>query len=154
MMPSAHNAPKRFTFVLDEAVRILVVDDDPIQREFSQVYLASPKAVVETVESAEAAAALLQEQRYDAALIDVDLGGMDGIALVRRLRTDPRYDDMAVMVITGREDMISIDAAFEAGATSFTVKPVNWRLLNHQLKFMLRAHRALYEKASQGGNTV
>jgi len=150
MMPSAHNAHKRFTFVLDEAVRILVVDDDPIQREFSQVYLASPKAEVETVESAEAAIALLQEHRYDAALIDVDLGGLDGISLVRQLRSEPRFDDMAVMVITGREDMISIDAAFAAGATSFTVKPVNWRLLNHQLKFLLRAHRALHEKHCKG----
>lgn len=146
MIPSAHNAQKRFRFVLDEAVRILVVDDDPIQREFSQVYLASPKAEVETVESAEAAITLLNERRYDAALIDVDLGGLDGISLVRQLRGDSRFDDMAVMVITGREDMISIDAAFEAGATSFTVKPVNWRLLNHQLKFLLRAHRALHEK--------
>lgn len=149
MIPSAHNAQKRFRFVLDEAVRILVVDDDPIQREFSQVYLASPKAEVETVESAEAAITLLNERRYDAALIDVDLGGLDGISLVRQLRGDSRFDDMAVMVITGREDMISIDAAFEAGATSFTVKPVNWRLLNHQLKFLLRAHRALHEKQSE-----
>jgi DNA-binding response OmpR family regulator len=152
VIPSTHNAHKRFTFVLDEAVRILVVDDDPIQREFSQVYLASPKAEVETVESAEAAIGLLERQRYDLALIDVDLDGMDGISLVGRLRSDPRYDAMAIMVITGREDMISIDAAFEAGATSFTVKPVNWRLLNHQLKFLLRAHCALSGKGKAGGN--
>jgi DNA-binding response OmpR family regulator len=47
------------------------------------------------------------------------------------------------MVVTGREDMVSIDRAYEAGATGFMCKPVNWRLLAHQIKFMIRAHRAI-----------
>ncbi|MCC5977122.1 MAG: response regulator [Salinarimonas sp.] len=132
-----------FRFVLDEALSLLVVDDDPIQREFSQVYLASPVADVHSVESAEAALDILHRQRFDIALVDVDLGGMDGISLVRQLRGDDQFNDMAIMVITGREDMVSIDAAFDAGATSFAVKPVNWRLLSHQIKFLLRAHRAI-----------
>jgi DNA-binding response OmpR family regulator len=136
--------PRRpFRFVLDEALSLLVIDDDPIQREFSQVYLASPVADIHSVESAEAALETLRSRHFDMALVDVDLDGMDGISLVRHLRGDPRYDHMAIMVITGREDMASIDAAFDAGATSFAVKPVNWRLLSHQIKFLLRAHRAI-----------
>jgi len=142
-MGDPHETKQRFRFVLDEAVSLLVIDDDPIQREFSQVYLASPVAEVHTVESAEEALSALEAQRFDIALVDVDLDGMDGISLVRQLRADHRFDDMAIMVITGREDMASIDAAFDAGATSFAVKPMNWRLLSHQIKFLLRAHRAL-----------
>jgi CheY-like chemotaxis protein len=142
-MGDPHETKQRFRFVLDEAVSLLVIDDDPIQREFSQVYLASPVAEVHTVESAEEALSALEAQPFDIALVDVDLDGMDGISLVRQLRADHRFDDMAIMVITGREDMASIDAAFDAGATSFAVKPMNWRLLSHQIKFLLRAHRAL-----------
>lgn len=142
-MHDKNESSRSFRFVLDEAVKVLVVDDDPIQREFSQVYLASPVAEIHAVGSAEEALMVLDGQRFDIALIDVDLDGMDGIMLVQRLRAEHCFDAMALMVITGREDMVSIDAAFEAGASAFAVKPINWRLLSHQIKFLLRAHRAI-----------
>jgi DNA-binding response OmpR family regulator len=133
----------RFTYVLDEELSILAVDDDPIQREFCSVYLSTPTATVTTADCAEAGLEMLQERRFDLTLVDVDMPGMNGVELVRKLRADRRFDAMPIMVITGREDMASIDMAYEAGATAFMCKPVNWRLLSHQVKFMLRAHRAL-----------
>jgi DNA-binding response OmpR family regulator len=136
-------SPTTFRFVLTDEVSILAVDDDPIQREFSVVYLASETATVTTAGSAEEGLALLAARRFDIALVDVDMPGINGIEMVRRIRANAALSAMPVMVITGREDMASIDAAFDAGATSFMVKPVNWRLLAHQLKFLLRAHRAL-----------
>lgn len=137
---------RRFTFVLDEAMSILAVDDDAIQREFCAVYLSTPTTEVTTVASAEEGLAVLAERRFDMALIDVDMPGMNGIAMVRLMRADPRFDDMPIMVITGREDMKSIDQAYEAGATAFMSKPVNWRLLSHQIKFLMRAHSALRQR--------
>lgn len=132
-----------FSYVLCDQISILAVDDDPIQREFCTVYLASPHAEISTAASAEEGLALLERQRFDVALVDVDMPGMNGIEMVRRIRADSRLDDLPVMVITGREDILSIDQAYAAGATSFMCKPVNWRLLGHQIRFMVRAHRAL-----------
>lgn len=133
----------KFEWVLSEETAILAVDDDPIQREFCSVYLSAPSVSVTLAESAEAALETLRTTAFDAALIDVDMPGMNGLDLVARLRDDPRFDDLPIMVVTGREDMASIDRAWEVGATGFMCKPVNWRLLAHQIKFMIRAHRAL-----------
>lgn len=133
----------KFEWVFAEETSILAVDDDPIQREFCAVYLAAPQVTVTLAESAEEALAILDTTRFDAALIDVDMPGMNGLDLVERLRADPRFDDLALMVVTGREDMISIDRAWDVGATGFMCKPVNWRLLAHQIRFMIRAHRAI-----------
>jgi len=145
------NAPidaRKFDYVLVDDMALLAVDDDPIQREFCSVYLATPTVSVETADCAEAGLALLaQGKRYDAALVDVDMPGINGIEMVRRMRANPALDAMPIMVITGREDMISIDDAFEAGATSFMCKPVNWRLLAHHIRFMVRAHQALVNAA-------
>jgi DNA-binding response OmpR family regulator len=47
-----------------------------------------------------------------------------------------------VIVVTGREDASAIDRAFDAGATSFLVKPINWRLLSYQIRYVMRAGRA------------
>ncbi|HEY5794342.1 MAG TPA: response regulator [Bosea sp. (in: a-proteobacteria)] len=132
-----------FSYVLCDQLAILAVDDDPIQREFCSVYLATPNAEIATAGSAEEGLALLEQTRFDVALIDVDMPGIDGIEMVRRIRADRRFDDLPVMVITGREDIVSIDQAYAAGATSFMCKPVNWRLLGHQIRFLIRAHRAL-----------
>jgi DNA-binding response OmpR family regulator len=141
MLAESKDTP--FTFVLTDEVRVLAVDDDPIQREFCAVYLSSPAAEVTTAESAEAALEVLRQQSFDILLVDVDMPGMNGIELVRLLRADPAFDSVPMMVITGRDDMVSIDAAYAAGASAFMCKPVNWRLLAHQVKFLLRAHRAL-----------
>ena len=98
---------------------------------------------VVTAESAEAALSLLGTRSFSAMLCDVEMPGMNGIELVGLLRANPAYDLLPIMMITGLEDMVSIDRAYAAGATAFMCKPVNWRLLSHQIKFMTRAHRAL-----------
>ena len=134
---------ERFSFVLTERLTLLAVDDDPIQREFSAVYLSTPTVDVVTADCAEAGLALLEKRHFDLALFDVEMPGISGIEAVRRVRSNPRFDDLPIMVITSLEDMQSIDSAYEAGATAFMCKPVNWRLLSHHVKFMLRAHRAI-----------
>lgn len=141
------SSPIPFSYVRGDRIELLAVDDDPIQREFCTVYLSTPDVEVTTADSAEDGLAKLALVDFDILLVDVDMPGIDGIEMVRRLRANPRYDAVPIMVITGREDMVSIDQAYEAGATSFMCKPVNWRLLSHQVRFLLRAHRALEKVA-------
>ncbi|HZG29749.1 MAG TPA: response regulator [Ensifer sp.] len=133
----------KFDYVESDSLLILAVDDDPIQREFCSVYMTTPTVTVETADCAEAGLERLEAQDYGALLVDVDMPGMSGIELVALLRSQPRFDRMPIMVITGNEDIPSIDAAYAAGATAFMCKPVNWRLLSHQVRFMVRAHHAL-----------
>lgn len=131
-----------FSYVLNEKLSILVVDDDPVQCEFCKVYLAEPLVAITAVHSAEDALELLKTEQFDAALVDVDMPGMNGIELVRCLRAQPRFANMPIMVITGREDVGSIDQAYQAGATTFMCKPVNWRLLSYHIRFMIRPQNA------------
>ena len=63
---------------------------------------------------------------------------MRPIGLLDTLRADPRHRGLPVIVVTGREDVEAVDRAFAAGATSFVVKPLNWRLLSHQLRYVHR----------------
>ena len=140
---AAKPSEPRFEYVLAGDLAILAVDDDPIQREFCSVYLSTPTVTVETADCAEAGLVLLEKNAYAAILVDVDMPGMNGIEMVRRIRSDRRFDAVPIMVVTGREDMVSIDQAFEAGATSFMCKPVNWRLIAHHIRFMIRAHQAM-----------
>lgn len=71
-------------------------------------------------------------------LLDVDMPGMDGFEVCRRLRSEPRFDTVPIVMVTGNEDSAAITAAFEAGATDFIAKPVNWALLPRRLEYILR----------------
>jgi diguanylate cyclase (GGDEF)-like protein len=86
------------------------------------------------------------------ALLDVSMPGLDGLSVCRRLRADPRFDDMPIVIVTGHDDSEAVRMAFEAGATDFVSKPVNWALLPRRLEYILRnaeAARALRERMSQ-----
>ncbi len=129
--------------VFDSPVRLLVADDDPIMREIAATQFRSPSCDVETAENGlQAWWALASGRHFDLALIDLDMPELDGFALIQKVRADERLANLPIVVVTGRDDLFAIDRAYETGATSFAAKPVNWRLLAHQLRYVLRMSRA------------
>lgn len=131
-----------FFYVLDDNARILFVDDDPILREFAQVSLASPSVDIDTAVDGVDALGRIATTPYDLILTDLEMPRLDGFGLLAKLRADPATAHLPVIVQTGREDVDAIDKAFHLGATSFVIKPLNWRLLTYQIRFVLRSSRA------------
>lgn len=130
-----------FFYVLEDEARILFVDDDPILREFAQVNLATPTTTIEAAADGAEALAKLGTGAYDLVLLDLEMPGLDGFEVLGRIRSDPALARTAVIVQTGREDVEAIDRCFRLGATSFVMKPLNWRLLSYQIRYVLRAER-------------
>jgi DNA-binding response OmpR family regulator len=130
-----------FFYVLDEPLKLLFVDDDPILREFALVHLSTANASVETAGDGLEAWSLLRQRSFDMLLLDLEMPNLDGFGVLERMRADPALRDTPVIVVTGREDVSAVDRAFTAGATSFVVKPLHWRLLSYQIRFVWRAHR-------------
>ena len=82
-------------------------------------------------------------------LLDLDMPGMNGYEVIEHVRRDRKFNALPIVVVTSNEDMGSIDRAYSAGATSFVIKPVNWRLLAYQLQFVMRAHHRAGAGAGQ-----
>lgn len=133
-----------FFYVLQDELRILFADDDPILREFAVVHLTTESAQVVLAEDGADALRQVAATPPDILLLDLEMPNMDGFQVLERLRADPATRDLPVIVVTGREDVAAIDRAFTAGATSFLVKPLNWRLLSYQIRYV---HRTLKRKA-------
>jgi signal transduction histidine kinase len=128
-------------YVFDRPVRLLVADDDPIMREFAVAQLSMPGGVIMTAGDGEEAWEILEREPepFDLVLSDLEMPRANGFTLVDRIRRSPRHANLPVVVITSRDDMFAIDRAYEVGATSFVAKPVNWRLLGYQLRYVLRS---------------
>lgn len=128
-----------WSFVLEHPTQVLVADDDPILREFASVYLSTPTATIVTAPDGIAALELLRTSTFDCAVLDIEMPALDGFGLLQRIRNDVALSQLPVMMLTGHEDIASIDRAFKLGANAFSPKPVNWRLLSYQIRYMLRS---------------
>ena len=85
-------------------------------------------------------------------LLDVEMPCLNGYEVCKRLRAESRLAAVPIVMVTGHEDSAAIKLAFEAGATDFISKPVNWALLPHRLEYILRnaaVSRALTERMTQ-----
>src|SRR5262245_66608004 len=74
----------------------------------------------------------------DLVSLDVMMPGIDGFETCRRIRDDADLGRTPILMVTGLEDSLSIERAFEAGASDFIGKPVHWPMLGYRVKFMLR----------------
>lgn len=122
--------------------RILVVDDSETSRDITCAFLAAAGyGDVATAASGEAALALLGEAGqppFDAVLLDVMMEGMDGIEACARIRSDPRWADLPVLMLTAASEADILGQAFVAGATDFITKPVRRVELSARLRSALR----------------
>ncbi|ADU12550.1 response regulator [Asticcacaulis excentricus] len=75
----------------------------------------------------------------DIVRLDLDIPRMDGFELLGLMRADATHRHVPAVVATGREDMLALGKAFANGATSFVIKPLNWRLVSHQLSYVLKS---------------
>ncbi len=123
------------------AARILVADDDETTCLLMQAALVKAGHAVELAHDGEQALAAFEQARFDMVMLDVDMPRMNGFATCAALRR--RWGaELPIVMVTGMDDIASIEAAFEAGATDFIAKPLPWSLLAHRVRYVLRATQA------------
>jgi predicted signal transduction protein with EAL and GGDEF domain/DNA-binding response OmpR family regulator len=123
--------------------RILVVDDDAGGRRLTRATLARAGFDVVEAENGQKAIEVLQNGMPDLILLDVSMPIKDGFETCAELRTMPGGESVPVVMMTGLDDVKSIEQAFKVGATDFITKPINWPILSHRVRYMLRASAAI-----------
>lgn len=107
------------------ALRVLVIDDYDLTRELIVTSLKRYNIPCSSVESAEDALKVLEDgnQSYDACLIDYAMGGMNGLSLVEKIRTQEKFDTMALIMISGAMERRSYDELKDMGLDGYFNKP-------------------------------
>jgi diguanylate cyclase (GGDEF)-like protein/PAS domain S-box-containing protein len=128
---------------MKRTARVLVVDDDAGGRRLMRATLAKAGFAVNEAPDGRAALDAMQAALPDLVLMDVTMPVMDGFAATAGLREMTGGDRVPVIMMTGLDDTESIERAFEVGATDFITKPINWAVLPHRVRYMLRASAAI-----------
>ncbi len=117
--------------------RVLVIDDMEVNRELLRRNLQSRGHLVSTVASASEALALLETTRFELALVDILMPDMNGIELLARLKSDPRWSEMAVVMVSGLKDVQAVVKCIKAGAADYLQKPLDPVLLHARVETCL-----------------
>jgi len=124
---------------------LLVVDDDVVIR--SMLMKALQKQGFNVIEAPNGAEGLelFRVHRPDMVLLDVLMPVMNGFEACQVIRElDPEHT-VPVIMLTGLDDVASVDKAFDAGATDFITKPINWSLFSQRVRYALRSREMDFE---------
>jgi PAS domain S-box-containing protein len=136
--------PERETAAADpDPRRIVYVEDNPSNRRLmAEVLALRPHLRLETAADGLEGLALLQRPpRPDLALIDIDLPGLDGLALCRRLKADPALAGLPLMAVTAQAMKGDLERMRAAGFDAVVTKPLDVQRLLDQIDHLLTQPR-------------
>src|ERR1700690_294764 len=127
--------------MMAQPIRILVADDDSTARLLMHAALRKAGFEVKLAVDGEDALSQFQADPCEMVMLDVEMPGLSGFQVCSSLRKAVG-NELPIVMVTGAEDSASIEQAYESGATDFIAKPINWALLGHRVKYLLRASQA------------
>jgi sigma-B regulation protein RsbU (phosphoserine phosphatase) len=120
---------------------VLLVDDTPSVLHLYSAMLRKGGYRVITSESAAGASAVLETEVPSVIVLDYMMPVTDGPTFLRGLRSDPRFQDLGVILLTASDQAVHIEAAFAAGGNDYLIKPVDRRILLARVGAMIDAQR-------------
>ncbi|HKB98547.1 MAG TPA: response regulator [Terriglobales bacterium] len=112
------------------SLKILIVEDDLPSLELMAEVFSSLEADVRPLSDSQKAAGLVNQEKFDGIFLDLEMPGLDGLELARRIRKSSWNKSTPIVIVTGRDDRDIMQRAFSIGATFFLQKPVDRQKLS------------------------
>jgi class 3 adenylate cyclase len=126
-------------------VRLLVVDDNELNRDMLSRRLGSRGYAVDVAEDGERALARLGEQAFDLVLLDVMMPGLSGIDVLKRVRQQASESDLPVIMATARDTTEDVVEALRLGANDYVTKPLDFAVVLARIETQLTLRRQKQE---------
>lgn len=133
-------------------MKLLVVEDEALLRHHLQTRLTEAGHVVDAAANAEEALFRTQEFNHDLAIVDLGLPGMDGLELIRELRSQGHV--FPILILTARGNWQHKVEGLSAGADDYVVKPFQFEELEARLNALLRRSSGFVQSTIEAGPLV
>src|SRR5436853_4093919 len=131
---------------------ILIVDDTPVNLKLTRILLVNEGYSVSTAGSAEEALELLRTYHPQLILADIQLPGIDGLEMTRRVKLNKATRDIIVVALTASAMKGDEQKAIEAGCDGYITKPIDTRTLGSRIReYLERRPAAPAGDAAAGG---
>ena len=129
-----------------ERLRILVVDDDPVNLQVIETMFSEEDYTITTVLSGEEALTLLDVKEWDLVISDVMMPQMSGYDLTRRIRQRFSITELPILLLTARSQPTDIENGFLAGANDYVTKPVEALEFKSRVRALTSVKQSMHEK--------
>jgi len=136
--PTRAPAPPKATAL---SGRILVIEDEADLQKILRYHLGQAGFEVRSAANAAEGLALARKCPPDLILLDLMLPDRSGTEVLRELKSDPRTQGVAILILTAKGEEIDRVVGFELGADDYVVKPVGMRELELRVRAILRRIR-------------
>jgi two-component system, chemotaxis family, chemotaxis protein CheY len=128
----------RKTLKQTAAKRVLVADDDPVMRHLITTIIKQQGYEAIMANDGRAAYRILQsDSQFTAAILDMTMPYLEGLDLIRYMRSEKRLMRIPIMMITAEQDIKLMASSFSAGATAFLPKPFTPEQLQSAIRMLL-----------------
>ena len=117
--------------------KVLIVDDSSLTREFHKHILKAAGFACDTAADGMEGLEKATAEKFQVILTDVNMQGMDGYEFTKRLRQNPDYDEVPIVIISTEAKELDKQKGFNAGANLYLVKPTDANRIVESLKLLL-----------------
>ncbi len=119
--------------------KILLIEDNAVNRDLTQFLLESQGYEVREAASAEQAFEILKTERPDLIVMDIQLPGMDGLEATKKLKENPPTRDIPVVAVTSYAMKGDREDAAAAGCVGYVTKPIDKTIFLQQVAAHIRS---------------
>ena len=116
---------------------VLIVDDSEFVRNYHTHILEQASFDVITAMDGSDGLEKLYTHACDLILTDINMGRMDGYEFIRRVRAEPRYQDLPIVIVSMESQSMDKRKGFQAGANLYLVKPCSPEMMVENLRMVL-----------------
>ena len=129
---------------MDRDHLILIAEDEEVSRALMSKSLEKLGFKCIAVDNGEEALSAFRNVHPSIVLLDIMMPVMNGIECCQAIRAEGGTgEEVPIIMITGMQDMDMANACYDAGATDFITKPINWIVLQHRIRYIFRAYQNL-----------
>ena len=123
----------------DSSPVVIIAEDDAGTRYLMASTLANEGFTVVEAKNGQEALEAFALRKPDLILMDVEMPGTNGYEACSVIRSSEGGRDLPIVMVTGHDDSESVNRAYQIGATDFIAKPINWSLIGHRVRYILRS---------------
>ena len=124
-----------------QRLRVLLVEDMPVNMELERLVFERGDFDVTTVGTGREALAALETEEFDVVALDIKLPDMDGLAIARQLKANPKTRHVPVVAITALAMKGDRERAMASGCDAYITKPIDTRTLAETISRGVQEHR-------------
>ncbi len=119
-------------------IKVLIAEDNAVNRELLRELLETHGYAVDEACDGQAALEMVEHMRPDILLLDIGMPILDGFAVVRRIRENPRFAALPVLAVTAYAMQGDREKILNSGFDGYLSKPVNWAVLEEEMNRLLK----------------